>query len=122
MRTKRGWWIAGVLMIGLGTMGSCRAAPADEPAAASAAAPAAAPDEALKKDQACTRCHDESETKPILSIYQTKHGVRGDARTPTCQSCHGESEKHLRGESTAHGRAAPDVVFTKGAYTASDEK
>ena len=47
--------------------------------------------ESLKKDAICTRCHDESETTPILSLYQTKHGVRGDSRTPNCQTCHGES-------------------------------
>lgn len=77
---------------------------------------------ALKKDAICTRCHDESEQTPILSIYQTKHGVRGDARTPTCQSCHGESEKHLKGDPTVKGRAAPDVVFKKGVYPVSDDR
>ena len=78
--------------------------------------------EALKKDAVCTRCHDESEPTSLLSIYQTKHGVRGDARTPTCQSCHGESEKHLKGDPNVKGRAAPDVVFKKGTYSASDEQ
>ena len=39
--------------------------------------------EALKKDAVCTKCHDDSENAPILSLYQTKHGVRGDSRTPT---------------------------------------
>ena len=77
---------------------------------------------ALKRDQVCTRCHDESETTPILAIYQTKHGVKGDPRTPTCQSCHGESEKHLKGDPNVKGRAAPDVIFKKGTYAASDVK
>ncbi|HUW51737.1 MAG TPA: DmsE family decaheme c-type cytochrome [Sulfuricella sp.] len=76
----------------------------------------------VKKDAVCTRCHDESETTPVLSIYQTKHGVKGDSRTPSCQSCHGESEKHLKGDPKVKGRAAPDIVFTKGAFAASDEK
>jgi len=53
---------------------------------------------ALKKDAVCTKCHDESETAPVLSIYQTKHGLRGDSRTPTCQSCHGASDKHVLGD------------------------
>lgn len=75
-----------------------------------------------KKDAVCTRCHDESEITPVLSIYQTKHGVKGDPRTPSCQSCHGESEKHLMGDPNVKGRAAPDVVFKKGVYAASDEK
>jgi len=78
--------------------------------------------QSLKRDAICTRCHDESETAPILSLYQTKHGVRGDARTPNCQTCHGESEKHLKGDPSVKGRAAPDVVFKKGVYALSDNK
>jgi DmsE family decaheme c-type cytochrome len=78
--------------------------------------------EALKKDAVCTKCHDESETAPILSLYQTKHGVRGDARTPTCQSCHGSSENHLKGDTNGKGRPAPDYVFKKGVYEKSDDK
>ncbi|HEX8961712.1 MAG TPA: DmsE family decaheme c-type cytochrome [Rhodocyclaceae bacterium] len=78
------------------------------------------PQDALKKDAVCTRCHDESEDPPILTIYQTKHGAHGDSRTPTCQACHGESDKHLHGDPKVKGRAAPDVVFKNGAYPASD--
>lgn len=75
--------------------------------------------DSLKKDAVCTRCHDESENWPVLSLYQTKHGVRGDSRTPNCQSCHGESEKHLKGDPNVKGRAAPDIVFKKGNFTTS---
>src|ERR1019366_8740553 len=78
--------------------------------------------ESLKRDAICTRCHDESEPAPILSLYQTKHGVRGDSRTPNCQTCHGASEKHLNGDPNVQGRAAPDVVFKKGAFAISDHK
>ena len=78
--------------------------------------------DALKRDAICTRCHDESEPVPILSIYQTRHGVRGDARTPTCQSCHGDSEKHLKGDPNVKGRAPTDVVFKKGVYAVSSEE
>ena len=83
--------------------------------------------DALKKDAICTKCHDESETAPILSIYQTKHGVRGDSRTPTCQSCHGESEKHVKGikdkgDTSEASKPAPDIVFKKGVYAKSDDK
>ncbi|MEN6588035.1 MAG: DmsE family decaheme c-type cytochrome, partial [Sulfuricella sp.] len=73
--------------------------------------PAATAKTALNKDAVCTKCHDESETKPILAIYQTKHGVKGDSRTPACQSCHGDSEKHLHGDPKQKGRAQPDVIF-----------
>ncbi|MGA7986162.1 MAG: DmsE family decaheme c-type cytochrome [Burkholderiales bacterium] len=76
----------------------------------------------LKRDAVCTRCHDEMDPKPILAIYQTKHGARGDARTPDCQSCHGESLKHVKGDPNVKGRAAPDIVFSKGAFAASDDK
>jgi DmsE family decaheme c-type cytochrome len=74
----------------------------------------------LAEDAKCTRCHDESESKPILSIYQTAHGVRADARTPTCVSCHGASEKHLGGNVNGTGRPAPDVVFVKHTFPATD--
>lgn len=80
-----------------------------------------AADRTLKGDEVCTRCHDESESKPILAIYQTKHGVKGDARTPGCQSCHGASENHLKGSQNGKPRAMPDVMFSKGAFAQSDE-
>lgn len=82
---------------------------------------------ALNKDAVCTKCHDAEEVKPILAIYQTKHGVKGDSRTPSCQSCHGESEKHLKGDPKQKGRAAPDVLFgtkrgTSGSFAPSETK
>ena len=67
----------------------------------------------LKSDAVCTRCHDESENKPLLAIYQTRHGVTADPRTPACQSCHGPSDKHVaggKGEKNA-SRPSPDIVF-----------
>lgn len=83
--------------------------------------------ESLNKDALCTKCHDETEIKPVLAIYQTKHGVKGDLRTPSCQSCHGESEKHLKGDPKQKGRAAPDVLFgtkrgSSGSYAPSEAK
>jgi len=78
--------------------------------------------QSLSRDAVCTKCHDESEIKPILSIYQTKHGVKGDARTPSCQSCHGESEAHVKNTGGKATRNPPDVVFTKGSYAATDAK
>ena len=49
----------------------------------------------LAGDAKCTRCHDENDTFPVLAIGKTKHGTRADARTPTCTSCHGESDGHI---------------------------
>jgi DmsE family decaheme c-type cytochrome len=91
-----------------------------KPAAAIAAA-------ALKKDAVCTKCHDSSEVKPILEIYQTKHGVKGDPRTPNCQSCHGASENHVKNADGKATRNKPDVVFgskrgSSGAYPPSEPK
>jgi DmsE family decaheme c-type cytochrome len=83
--------------------------------AVAATFPAVAADEAapvrLAQDAVCTKCHDESETKPILAMYQTPHGVTADARTPSCQSCHGQSAGHLAGDKDGSGRPAPDVIF-----------
>lgn len=74
-------------------------------------------EKALKRDAVCTRCHDESEARPVLSIYQTRHGVKADPRAPSCQDCHGESDKHVNGAPGQKGRARPDVVFARGSGT-----
>ena len=64
-------------------------------------------DRSLQGDQNCTVCHDENWRTPVLSIYQTKHGVKADERTPGCQSCHGGSTEHQNDPANK----APDVVF-----------
>jgi len=115
--------LAAVVLMGGLCMAASAAAPENNlPDLGGSSVKAAQAQEALKKDALCTRCHDESETTPILSIYQTKHGVKGDARTPTCQSCHGASEKHLKGDPNVKGRAAPDIIFKKGAFPLTDDK
>ena len=63
-------------------------------------------DRSLEGDKKCTVCHDESWRVPVLTIYQTKHGVKGDKRTPGCQGCHGESAAHRLDPSQS-----PNVVF-----------
>ena len=65
----------------------------------------------LRGDAKCTRCHDQSDDYPVLSIAQTRHGVKADGRTPTCTSCHGESERHLNKPEGATERPKPDVTF-----------
>ncbi len=84
-----------------------------------AAAPAFAADAktALDQDKVCTACHDASWDKPILSIYQTRHGVKGDGRTPGCQTCHGTSENHLKSPSNT-----PDVTFTAKSANSAEAK
>lgn len=64
-------------------------------------------DRSLEGDKKCTTCHDENWSKPVLTIYQTKHGVKADGRTPGCQGCHGASVEHQ----SDPGSKPPDVVF-----------
>jgi len=86
--------------------------------AVSAAEPSAAAKAALEKDAVCTACHNESWATPVLAIYQTKHGVKSDARTPGCTSCHGESAGHLKeGPGTK-----PDRTFGKNTATPVDDR
>jgi len=100
-----GIWLApSVLAADLPDMGETSDAQAKTQMQATAA-------ESLKKDAVCTKCHDENETKPILAIYQTRHGVKGDSRTPSCQSCHGESEAHVKNADGKATRPSPDVLF-----------
>jgi DmsE family decaheme c-type cytochrome len=79
-------------------------------------------DMVLKGDAKCTRCHDESESVPVLSIAKTKHGVTKDTRTPTCTSCHGESEKHANKPEDVKERPATDRNFSKKSKVSADDK
>ncbi len=90
----------------------------------SAVAADAAPEKSRLPERysVCTKCHDESEDQPILSLLQTKHGVTADSRTPDCQSCHGGSEAHVRNPQGLSTRPSPDVVFKKGTYGLTDER
>jgi DmsE family decaheme c-type cytochrome len=70
----------------------------------------------MKGDARCTRCHNdvndgEVENYPVLPIGKTKHGTQADERTPTCVSCHGDSERHLKQEGKI--RPLPDRPFGK---------
>jgi DmsE family decaheme c-type cytochrome len=80
------------------------------------------PKQRQDRDAACTKCHDETETKPILAIYQTPHGAIGDAHAPSCQSCHGESKEHLGGAVDGKDRRPrPDRIFGNKTSTAGYE-
>ena len=82
------------------------AAPADNPAAKAR----------MAEDAKCTTCHNEAWRKPVLSIYQTPHGNRADARAPVCTSCHGQSEGHQKDP----GGTKPNVVFAGHDKSAAD--
>jgi DmsE family decaheme c-type cytochrome len=70
----------------------------------------------MAEDAKCTTCHNEAWRKPVLSIYQTPHGNRADARAPVCTSCHGRSEGHQKDP----GGTEPDVVFAGDDKAAAD--
>jgi DmsE family decaheme c-type cytochrome len=89
------------------------------------AVPAAepAPETAQDAIRTCTRCHDETDAAPVLSILKSKHAVMADPRTPfadqACVTCHGASTAHMQAPGDASQRAAPDVVYEPGASAAS---
>ncbi|MGZ5080297.1 MAG: DmsE family decaheme c-type cytochrome [Usitatibacter sp.] len=68
---------------------------------------ASAADVLLRGDEKCMACHSSVKADDVAGIAQTRHGVKADARTPTCTSCHGASERHMG----ASGGEKPDVVF-----------
>jgi len=88
-----------VFLTVLGSLGSVSARAADLKAG----------DLFLKDDAKCTKCHDEGDGPKVLHLGKTKHGTVADGRTPTCTSCHGESQAHREGGS--NNRPKPDVLF-----------
>ncbi|MDH3469061.1 MAG: DmsE family decaheme c-type cytochrome [Gammaproteobacteria bacterium] len=74
----------------------------------------------------CTKCHDESEEKPILAILKTKHAMMADKRTPfadeACITCHGPSEEHLVKPPEGEKPALPDITFKEEAPISSTKK
>ena len=72
---------------------------------------ASSKDLALTGDATCTKCHDESDATTVLAIGKTRHGTKADHRTPSCVSCHGESDKHVNKPEGVKDRPKPDVLF-----------
>ena len=72
---------------------------------------ASAKDLVLNGDAKCTKCHDESDSAALLAIGKTRHGTNADSRTPSCVSCHGESDKHVNKPEGVKDRPKPDVQF-----------
>jgi DmsE family decaheme c-type cytochrome len=61
----------------------------------------------LRGDEKCMACHSAVRADQVLQIGLTRHGVKADGRTPTCTSCHGESDRHMG----SGGNESPDRVF-----------
>ena len=78
--------------------------------APSAAAPLTGPEAAQQAARTCIACHNENWRTPVLAIFQTKHAVAADKRTPfadqACMTCHGQSAAHLKGPAFP-----PDMFF-----------
>ena len=76
----------------------------------------------LRGDAKCTRCHDAEDNPQILQIGKTRHGVQSDTRTPTCTSCHGDSDAHVNNVRPAgsNERPKPDRTFAKNTTTPAD--
>lgn len=66
----------------------------------------------LRGDERCTKCHDEADAPGLLAIGKTKHGTKADGRTPTCTSCHGDSEAHVLNSKNTKERPPPDRTFS----------
>jgi DmsE family decaheme c-type cytochrome len=84
-------------------------------AASAADNPAPQADRTLQGDAVCTACHDQNWRKPILGVYHTRMGQKGDQRTPGCQTCHGPSTGHRQDP----GATPPDTVFARTSKNAS---
>jgi len=76
----------------------------------------------LRGDAKCTRCHDAEDSPEILQIGKTRHGMNSDLRTPTCTSCHGESENHINKPADAKVRPKPDRIFKRNNETTSPQE
>jgi len=91
------------------------------PAYAADAAKPQAKDLVLKGDAKCTSCHDEADDPKLLAVGKTRHGAKGDSRTPGCVSCHRESDKHAEYK----GKDKPpktDIYFSKDSTVPAKER
>jgi DmsE family decaheme c-type cytochrome len=47
----------------------------------------------INDPDSCIKCHDEDSEFPVFDIFQTKHAMKADSRTPfaglQCEACHG---------------------------------
>lgn len=82
-----------------------------------APSPNAFQDGVLRGDAKCTRCHDESDDYPVYAIGKTRHGTLADQRTPTCSSCHGDSDTHIKIPTGVTERPRPERTFGKKSRT-----
>jgi len=75
----------------------------------------------LKGDAKCSACHDEADAPKALTIGKTRHGTAADGRTPTCTSCHGDSNSHVDYKGSAKP-PKPDRTFGRKSQQTAAEK
>jgi DmsE family decaheme c-type cytochrome len=100
----------------------CASAARAQGAAEKEAAAGKRGDLVLRGDAKCTRCHDEEDSPQMLAIGKTRHGTNADGRTPTCTSCHGESDQHINKPADVKERPKPDRTFGKNSKTPMAER
>jgi len=115
IRSGRYLWQA--LLVAIALMIGLDAAAAEPETQKPAPQKAVRKDLVLTGDAKCTKCHDQNDDFPTLTIGQTKHGTRVDGRTPTCTSCHGESDAHALNKGGDVDRPKPDRTFGKKSVT-----
>ncbi|MCC6193225.1 MAG: DmsE family decaheme c-type cytochrome [Burkholderiales bacterium] len=113
---------AGAAAVALLACGSIAAAQPQQAAGGAEAKKDQPKDLVLRGDAKCTRCHDETEEFPVVAIAKTPHGVTADRRTPTCTSCHGESDAHVNRPPDSKVRPKPDRMFGKHSQTPAEDQ
>lgn len=118
-----------IVFAGLGVFSSVGAVEVNKDAVKKDAAPNVSlqPGQLLGRDgkvlagnAVCMHCHDENEQKPLLSVLKTRHGVSADKRAPTCQGCHGLSDKHIHNEAGTKVRSKPDITYGPKAVSSTE--
>jgi DmsE family decaheme c-type cytochrome len=72
--------------------------------------------------ETCVNCHDAESTFPIYPLFNTKHAVKADARSPfghdnaQCETCHGPGNTHAKVKKSDK-RAGNIINFGKKAWT-----
>ena len=112
---KRNMYLSTLLLLSFALMSGLSgvARGADEPAALPDPSKPPPKDLVLRDDAKCTRCHDEADNPRVLAIGKTRHGVQADKRTPTCTSCHGDSDSHINKPENVKERPKADRQFGK---------